>query len=153
MELKIVNRWDKKVIIEGDFEDVKSLIAANRNADLSDADLRGLSIVPQGTFKAYKKASGKVVELIIPANAKRTSSLVGSKCRCEFAYVKRILDVYGSDSGSDSGLGQVHGDYGRKTIYELGKKVTPDKYDDDIRVECTHGIHFFITFEEAANYN
>ena len=118
------------------------------DANLSSADLPIFQLVTKGTMKVYKKASGKVVELIIPSQAKRTSSLIGRKCRCEYAYVKRILGI----NGEPSGLTEVTGNHDCRTIYEIGKKVTPDKYDDDIRVECSHGIHFFITFEEAATY-
>jgi hypothetical protein len=34
------------------------------------------------------------------------------------------------------------------TPYQLGF-IKPDSYDPDPRVECSHGIHFFITKEEA----
>jgi len=125
-----------------------------RNADLTGACLRnsnltGQSIVPVGSFTAYKKASGKVIELIIPAAAGRNSSLVGRKCRCEYAYVKRILNV----DGTVSEITSVRGDYSNLTVYTVGKKVVPDSYNDDMRVECDHGIHFFITFAEAAQYS
>lgn len=38
------------------------------------------------------------------------------------------------------------------TQYETGKRVTSDKYDPNPLVECSHGIHFFITEEEAEAY-
>lgn len=38
------------------------------------------------------------------------------------------------------------------TTFNAGKIVRPDKYDSDPRVECTHGIHFFLTREEAEAY-
>jgi hypothetical protein len=30
--------------------------------------------------------------------------------------------------------------------------IRPDKFDADPRVNCSHGIHFFITREEAEAY-
>jgi len=36
--------------------------------------------------------------------------------------------------------------------YRVGELVYPDSYDPDIRVECTHGIHFFLTREEAESW-
>ena len=36
--------------------------------------------------------------------------------------------------------------------YVVGKTTKPDEYDDDIRVECGHGIHFFITRAEAEKW-
>lgn len=41
------------------------------------------------------------------------------------------------------------GKHDGKVIYRAGEVVRSDKYDDDPRVECTHGIHFFLTKEEA----
>jgi len=36
--------------------------------------------------------------------------------------------------------------------YILGEKVRSDLFDDDVLAECTHGIHFFPTKEQALNY-
>jgi hypothetical protein len=107
-------------------------------ADLSGAYLPNFSICPEeGDFIGWKKVQGGVVlKLLIPASAKRTSSLVGRKCRAEFVIV---LEGEGL-----SGRGNL--------FYKLGNTVHPDKYDPDIRVECTSGIHFFITRKEAEEY-
>jgi uncharacterized protein YjbI with pentapeptide repeats len=93
----------------------------------------------KGAFIAYKKITSGVIEIQIPAKAKRTSSLVGRKCRAE--YVKVLT----------KGVKAV-GDHDNKTMYETGKITRADKWDDDIRVECTHGIHFFMTRKEAEEY-
>jgi Family of unknown function (DUF5758)/Pentapeptide repeats (8 copies) len=108
------------------------------DANLSGAKLPHFSICPEeGGFIGWKKVQGEVVlKLYIPPSAKRTSTLVGRKCRAEFV---TVLEGEGL-----SGRGGVH--------YEPGKTVCPDKYDPDIRVECTHGIHFFITRKEAEEY-
>lgn len=37
-------------------------------------------------------------------------------------------------------------------VYEVGKEVVPDLFDEDRWKECSHGIHFFITRKEAENY-
>ena len=122
-----------------------------RGSNLSDSDLRG-SILPaflivpqQGSFIAWKKASGVVVKLEIPADAKRCNSLVGRKCRAEFV---RVLAIDGDTTPGKS----VNGSHNHSIIYTVGGITRPDKYDDDIRVECTNGIHFFITYEEAKEY-
>ena len=96
-------------------------------------------ITPKGyALTGFKKLSnGTVAVLEIPADACRTASLVGRKCRAE--YVKVV-----SGEGYDKRTGKVH--------YKPGEIIYPDKYDDDIRVECTHGIHFFQTYEEAEEY-
>lgn len=108
-----------------------------RYADLRDAKLPHFQI-PLGDIVGFKKLrDGSVCELLIPAAARRTASLVGRKCRAEYAIVK-------------SGSGISRHDSGFK--YEEGATVHPDSYDDDIRVECAPGIHFFCTRAEAEEY-
>ena len=36
--------------------------------------------------------------------------------------------------------------------YTAGHYVEADSFDPDIRVECTHGIHFFMTKKEAEQW-
>ena len=46
---------------------------------------------------------------------------------------------------------KVHNQFG-ETVYRNGELTYPDSYDDDIRVGCSHGIHFFITKAEAEEW-
>jgi hypothetical protein len=121
------------------------------DADLSGADLRG-AILPffnicHGTLNVWKKgADGRLINLEIPAEAKRTASLVGRKCRAEYAKVLAIYDKDGNPVKEYAGWRE------RDFIYRVGETVRPDKYCDDIRTECSHGIHFFHTKEEAENW-
>jgi len=120
-----------------------------RGVNLEGANLRGVNLeganlprfqIPQtGSIEVWKKTSTGVIKLLIPSEAKRTASLVGRKCRAEYAIV--LSSRPGSTSNHDG-----------KTQYIEGTTVYPDKYDDDIRVECTSGIHFFLTKEEAKEY-
>jgi hypothetical protein len=118
-------------------------------ADLSDANLRGaylphFQLVPDtGSFEAWKKTTNGLVKLRIPASAKRTSSLVGRKCRASKA---QVIAVYPVDDGPQLSH------YDGVTEYRLGETIKADRWDDDIRIECTHGIHFFITRAEAEEY-
>jgi hypothetical protein len=60
-----------------------------------EADLPSFQIVPEkGSFIGFKKINGIIIELEIPENAKRTSSLVGGKCRAEFA---KVIKVYNNE--------------------------------------------------------
>jgi hypothetical protein len=126
-------------------------------ADLSGADLyranlenaRNLyySHVPEeGAFVAWKKCRYDVlVKLLIPEDAERTSSIVGRKCRASKAMVLAIWDKDGNEVKEALGLYNGY-------RYTVGKEVIPDKYDPDPRVECSNGIHFFITKQEAVDY-
>ena len=121
-----------------------NLCGANlHGANLTDAYLPAFQIPQEGELIVWKKCGTASVKLRIPPNARRTASLVGRKCRAEFA---EVLQLIGTDydvvfSGRDA-----------RTQYHAGDTVYPDSYNDDIRVECTHGIHFFLTREEADNY-
>ena len=97
------------------------------------------SIVPEeGEFVGYKKLSdGSIVKVSIPADAKRLNAYGSRKCRAEKVFVIEGEGVSGYDG---------------KTEYKPGSFVIPDSFDDDRRVECSHGIHFFITRIEAENY-
>ena len=96
---------------------------------------------------AWKAAREKrLIQLRIPAAAKRTAALTGRKCRAEYAEVVLITNAAG-DTFQDAVSA-----HDKKTVYRVGETITPDSYDDDIRVECTHGVHFFQTREEAENY-
>ena len=107
-------------------------------ANLTGAKLPHYQIPQKGALIVYKKLSGETVaRLQVPAKARRTASLVGRKCRAE--YVK-VLE------------GEGYSRHDRRTHYSPGKTVRPDSYDDDPRIECAPGIHFFLTRQEAEEY-
>jgi hypothetical protein len=124
-----------------------------RSANLSGADLRGakdipalvaaqLTILPaENSIIGWKKCrDGVIVKIQVPAEAKR-SNASGRKCRAE--YVK-VLEVIGAEVGISTHDG--------KTEYRVGKTVKCDYWCEDRWQECTGGIHFFITREEAEDY-
>ena len=133
-----------------------------RNADLCRADLCGASIdqmmwniytvfyplqCPEsGSYIGYKKASGLVVELEIPADARR-SSATSRKCRASKAKVLSITDINGNPAG-----GQVKSNYDPNFVYTIGETVEVSYFDDDRWNECSTGIHHFITRAEAVIY-
>ena len=139
------------------------LFGANlRGANLSNADLCGASIdqmmwniytvfyplqCPEsGSYIGYKKASGLVVELEIPADARR-SSATSRKCRASKAKVLSITDINGNPAG-----GQVKSNYDPDFVYTIGETVEVSDFDDDRWNECSTGIHHFITRAEAVIY-
>lgn len=135
-----------------------------RDADLYDADLRDakntnkitwnaptafypLQCPETGAFIGYKKAAGKIVMLEICADAKR-SSATSRKCRCSKAKVLGITNL----DGSESILNEIGSDYDKNFIYRVGETVEVPDFNEDRWSECTAGIHFFITREEAVKY-
>ena len=115
-----------------------------RDAHLGGANLKeacGLAFqIPQeGELIVWKAVRGGVCKLRIPPEAKRTASMIGRKCRAEWV---EVLEA------PEDGVGL----HDSKVVYRAGEVVRPDKYDPDPRVECTHGIHFFLTVEEAREY-
>jgi hypothetical protein len=140
-----------------------------READLSGADLRGANLsranlsedvlrgadlsravhiphfqLPGGDLIGWKKVDGHIVKLRIPEQARRTASIVGRKCRAEYAVVMETDDHQSHTS---------HPPIMKGVVYAEGETVRPDSYDDDWRVECSNGIHFFATREEAKEYD
>lgn len=109
-----------------------------------------------GAFTGWKKVGDSVlVELIIPHDAKRSSAF-GNKCRCSKAYVKSItcIDEYNEGCNlSKIDNYPIHASVSSKTTYEVGKMVYPDSWNPNRWEECTHGIHFFMTKQEAIDYN
>jgi hypothetical protein len=103
---------------------------------------RQSSIVPaDGPLWGWKKCrDGVLVKVSIGAHAKR-SNATGRKCRAE--YVK-VLEVIGADIGVST--------YNAAVVYKLGETVKCDKWDDNRWNECSNGIHFLLTREEAEAY-
>ena len=133
-----------------------------RSADLSDADLRGanlrdanlrdakgcyLSCPTEGSFIGWKKASGHIVKLRIPEDARR-SSATGHKCRCDKAYVMEIQNMDGTKATEDT----VRSDHDKNFVYTVGATVEVPDFDDNRWSECAPGIHFFIDRRAAVEY-
>ena len=128
-----------------------------RDADLRGADLRGanlrdakgcyLSCPTEGSFIGWKKASGHIVKLRIPEDARR-SSATGHKCRCDKAYVMEIQNMDGTKATEDT----VRADHDKNFVYTVGATVEVPDFDDNRWSECAPGIHFFIDRREAVEY-
>ena len=126
-------------------------------ADLRGADLRGanlrdakgcyLSCPTEGSFIGWKKASGHIVKLRIPEDARR-SSATGHKCRCDKAYVMEIQNMDGTKATEDT----VRSDHDKNFVYTVGATVEVPDFDDNRWNECAPGIHFFIDRREAVEY-
>ena len=135
-------------------------------ANLSGANLRGAKNIPtyvcplvcpeEGSFIGFKKAiiynsdipdkPHVIVKLKVLENAKRSSATT-RKCRCSEAEVISITSLNGNYSFTKAFSG-----FNPDFMYEVGKIVAVDNFDEDRWNECSTGIHFFITRDEAVNY-
>ena len=123
-----------------------------RDANLYGADLRGaknliypLSCPEIGSFIGFKKAHDGIVTLKITEDAKRSSATT-RKCRCNKA---EVIQIEGFDGKQ---LTQTCSAYDKSFIYRVGDVVEVDDFCEDRWDECSTGIHFFITKEEAVNF-
>ena len=137
-----------------------------RGADLYGADLRGANLYgadlrwaknvrfpiacpEEGEFIGFKKArGGYIVKLKITEDAKRCSA-TGRKCRCSKAMVLSITEVDGTDDGTKEVASGRDPDF----VYKVGEIVEVSDFCEDRWDECSEGIHFFITRQEAEDYD
>ena len=136
-----------------------NLIGANLfRAKLSEAKLDNviynhttlfyaLQCPEKGNFIAYKKAGGCIVKLEILESSKRSSATT-RKCRCDKA---RVISIENIETGEM--MKEVSSNRDENFIYKVGEVVSVDNFNEDRWVECTTGIHFFMTKHEAESYD
>ena len=146
-------------LVEADLYGANLRYAILNVANLSKADLYGADIsMPitcpeEGSFIGFKKASDKnneieyIVKLEIPEDALR-SSATSRKCRCSKAKVLSITNL----DGTDADIGVAYSKHDPGFIYKIGEIVEVADFDTDRWNECSTGIHFFITRQEAVDY-
>ena len=133
------------------FCDANFLGANNINEVISSANIANTELCMQcpeeGSFIAFKKAAGCIVKLRVTESAKRSSATT-RKCRCSEA---EVLEIQNRD-GTKSERTSVSSKYDRNFIYSVGSVVSVPDFNDDRWNECTRGIHFFLSRQEAVNY-
>ena len=125
-------------------------------ANLREANLREakpincpMACPEKGSFIGFKKVCGDlIVELEITADALR-SSATGRKCRCSKAKVLSITNIDGTESDIDSARSLWDPDF----VYTVGETIKVSNFDTNRWNECAPGIHFFITRQEAVDFN
>ena len=142
---------------DADLRDANLKYAILEGANLSGADLSGAKInfhiacPEKGSFIAFKKAgynyNNYIVELLIPEDARRCSA-TSRKCRCDKAKVLSITKIDGTSDGVDT----VYSIYDETFAYKIGETVEVKDFDDNRWNECSTGIHFFLTRQEAVEY-
>ena len=134
-------------------------------ANLSEANLSGADYIEKaknlfypiacpeiGAFIGWKKArimhnhSECIVKLEIAKDAMR-SSATGRKCRCSKATVLEVQGLEG-DVLEQSAVS----DRDENFHYVPGSVVSVSDFDENRWNECSTGIHFYITREEAVRH-
>jgi hypothetical protein len=140
-----------------DLSDVNLSVADLSRANLSRANLYGAKVellqikhlfwlLPEeGEIIGWKKCIEGIVKLLIPSDAEKSCCTNSRKCRASKAKVLQILDF------NNNQISIAHSKHDSNFIYELGKIVIPNSFNSDFRNECSNGIHFFLTKQEAIN--
>ena len=110
-----------------------------------------------GEFIGYKyiitARGGAIATLSIPEEAERIV-FENDKCRASKVKVLDIVDSKGNhyDEG-ESWVNDAPWRAGSKpTFYKVGEETCADSFDVNPGIECGHGIHFFLTEQEAWDY-
>lgn len=149
------NLWEAK-IRRADLQLANLKECIMSECDMWEANLNGAKNVPflplacpeRGEFVAFKKCNDYIIELLIPADAKRCSATT-RKCRASHAKVLSITTLSGESSKVDSvtNSGSLGG-----LVYKVGEFVYVDKFDDNRWNNHGKGIWFFINREDAVIY-
>jgi hypothetical protein len=139
-----------------------NLVFANlKNANLENADLafanlinakmpdKPITLPPTGeTIIGFKKLlNGVVIKVEIPADADRVTTWKSRKCR---ASALRVIEVMQNPDNIPTD--RMPGWYNQSFIYKLGELHFSHEFDSDERDDCRPGLHFFMTLEEAKEW-
>lgn len=156
-----------------DFRDSRMVTASFRYCDMRECDIRGADLFgavleharlekiisdestkwfrlycpEKGAFLAYKKCvNDRLVQLLVPADAKRTSATRPS-CRCNRAKVLTIKS-FDYQKNFEEAWSLVDENF----VYRKGQWVEVKDFNEDRWQDSTTGIHFWLTREEAKGY-
>lgn len=101
----------------------------------------------KGPLVGFKKCfNDRIVQLLIPADAKRCSATEPA-CRCNKAKVLKISN-FDETEQYDEAWSLADPNF----VYRRGQWVTVKNFKDDRWYESTTGIHFWLTRDEAIAY-
>lgn len=156
-----------------DFRNARMVTASFRYCDMRCCDIRGADLFgavlefakldgivsdentkwfrlhcpEKGAFLAYKKCvNDRLVQLLVPADAKRTSATLPS-CRCSRAKVLTIKS-FDYQENFDEAWSLVDENF----VYRRGEWIEVKDFNEDRWQDSTTGIHFWLTREEAMAY-
>ena len=164
---------DGNSLAGADFRNASLKGCCMRSCDMTDCDLRGADLFSsvlekakkdgwktddetkwyklhcpeEGAFVGYKKCIGdRIVQLLIPADAKRTSATLPT-CRCSKAKVLCIKN-FEETKEFEEAWSMVDENF----VYRKGQWVEVLDFNEDRWMDSTTGIHFWMSRREAMGY-
>lgn len=155
------------------FQNANMTTASLRYCDMRDCDIRGANLFgavleyarldgiifndktqwfrmhcpEKGAFLGYKKCvNDRLVQLLIPADAKRTSATRPS-CRCSKA---KVLTIKSFDFAEE--FDEAWSLVDENFVYRKGEWVEVLDFNEDRWMDSTTGIHFWMSRKEAIAY-
>lgn len=143
--IKYLDGTTREVEAESFVGAVEQVKANLLGANLTGAKLSPFLLCPVGAFTAFKSVRRgndyrAILELLIPTDAERTSSLIGRKCRASKVRVISATTIEGEPIHDEEFTSYKPCSAGQVLTYRTGEMV-----------ECASGVHFFITREEAVD--
>ena len=160
--------FDGNSLHGADFQNANMKTAAFRECDIRGANLYGAVLehakldgiqsdhttqwfrmhCPEtGPILGYKKCvNDRVVQLLIPADAKRTSATLPS-CRCSKA---KVLSIKSFDETEE--FEEAWSLVDENFVYRKGQWVEVKDFNEDRWMDSTTGIHFWMERKEALGY-
>ena len=156
-----------------DFRNAQMKTASMRYCDMRGCDIRGADLFgavleharlegivsdestrwfrmhcpEKGAILGYKKCvNDRLVQLLIPADARRTSATLPS-CRCSKA---KVLTIKSFDSTVE--FEEAWSLVDENFVYRKGEWVEVKDFNEDRWMDSTTGIHFWMSREEASAY-
>ena len=156
-----------------DFRNAQMKTASMRHCDMRGCDIRGANLFgavleharlegivsdegtrwfrmhcpEKGAILGYKKCvNDRLVQLLIPADARRTSATLPS-CRCSKA---KVLTIKSFDSAVE--FEEAWSLVDENFVYRKGQWVEVKNFNEDRWMDSTTGIHFWMSREEAIAY-
>ena len=124
-----------------------SFVSCNMENISIDYETKFMAPAPEGDLIGWGKKGVYIVKMRIPSKAKR-SWATSYKLRAEFVETLEIWD------GDDQVYAISHRakDMTPLVRYAVGTLTWADQWDPNRWLECSHGIHFFLSREQAETW-
>lgn len=137
-------------MLDAVMEPLPGMLSENRSKDIYGWK-KVYNVKDNGFYNSYEAV---IAKLIIPKDA--AVVFTNHKCRASYAIVDGFYPydrLFEPGPSKKLDMKLAFSAWDTRFYYEDGKAVTPDSFDPDPNVECSHGIHFFRTYEEARQYD